>query len=120
MTIKIHRLLKSNLNEQDSINVVHAGMSNTSGMTISHFAYSSKQTMATIPYEIEIMDNHVPSVSDIDFCVVIRTKVDLSASGVNGKTIEDVGNDVGAYNYTDSVPSRMTDLPQGFTQLYKG
>lgn len=120
MTIKIHRILKSDLSEAGTINVDHAGMSNTSGMVISHYAYSLKQTEATIPYTIDIISEHVPQISDIDFHVAIRTKVNLTATGSNGKIIEDIGDDVGEYNYQNSVPSKLTDLPPGFTELYKG
>ena len=120
MTIKIHRILKSDLSHEGEMNASLAGLySNTSGMTISHYAYSSKQTQATIPYTLEIASEYVPTV-DVDFCVVIRTKVDLTATGPNEKTINDVGNDIGEYNYLDSVPSKPNDLPPGFTELYKG
>jgi hypothetical protein len=118
--IKIHRILKSDLSKVNALNVHAAGMSNTSGMTISHFAYAPKQTEATIPYTIEIMQEHVPIISDIDFCVVVRTKVDLTATGPDGKTKEDIGNDIGEYDYADRVPSRPLDLPPGFQELYKG
>ena len=120
MTIKIHRLLKSDLSKVGNLNVVAAGMSNTSGMTISHFAYAPKQTEATIPYSIEIMSEHVPIINNIDFCVVIRTKVDLTATGPDGKTKEDIGNDTGEYQYINSVPSRPLDLPPQFIEFYKG
>lgn len=120
MTIKIHRLLKSDLSRVDTLNVIASGMSNTSGMTISHFAYAPKQTEATIPYAIDIVSEYVPSINSIDFCVVIRTKVDLTAPGINEKTIEGIGNDIGEYDYTDNVPAKPLDLPPGFTQFYKG
>jgi hypothetical protein len=120
MTIKIHRILKDGLSKEDTLNVVSSGLNETSGMTISHLAYSLKQTEATIPYEIDIVEENVPEISDVDFCVVVRTKVDLTAVGVNQDTIEDVGSDIGEYNYTASVPSRLSDLPPGFTELYKG
>ena len=120
MTIKIHRILKSSLSKVGTLDAGAAGMSNTSGMTISHFPYSQKQTEATIPYEIEILSENVPSVSSIDFCVVVRTKVDLTATGVNGKTITNVGDDIGATEHPYSVPHRPSDLPPGFTEIYKG
>ena len=120
MTIKIHSFLKSDLSRAGSLNVVASGMANTSGMTISHYAYSLKQTEATVPYEIDIVSEHVPEISDIDFCVVIRTKIDLTAPNVNEKTIEDIGGDIGKYSNTNSVPSKPLDLPLGFTELYKG
>ena len=120
MTIKIHRILKDNLNKVDTIDIIASGMNLSSGMTISHFAYSPKQTEATLPYSIDIVSEHVPTISEIDFCVAIRTKVDFTAPGVNSRTIEEIGNDIGEYKNADSVPSRPLDLPIGFTELYKG
>jgi hypothetical protein len=120
MTIKIHRILKDGLSLVATIDSSLAGMSNSSGMTISHYAYSLKQTEATLPYEIEIVSENVPAITDIDFCVVVRTKVDLTATGINGKIIEDIGEDVGQYSHVNSAPSRTTDLPLGFTEFYKG
>ncbi len=119
MTLKIHKILKSDLSDDAVINLGVAGLSNASGMIISHFAYSSKQTEATIPYTIEIVKEFVPQVN-IDFCVVVRKKIDLMAIGPNSKTIEDIGKDIGQYNYTDSVPVITADLPAGFTELYGG
>ena len=119
MTIKIHRLLKETLEKEDTINLSLSGMSNTSGMTISHYAYSLKQTEATIPYEIEIVSEHVPQISDIDFCLSIRTKIDLTAYGANGEVIKDIGSDVGEYHYVDKIPSRPTSLPPGFNEFYR-
>lgn len=117
MTIKLHRLLKSDLSKAGTLNVM--GLANTSGMTISHYAYSSKQTTATIPYEIDIVSEYVPKVNNVDFCEVIRTKVDLTAIGVNGQTIEDIGNDIGKYKYANNVPSTPSDLPPGFQEFYR-
>jgi hypothetical protein len=88
-------------------------------MTISHFAYAPKQTEATIPYEIDIVSEHVPSISSIDFGVVIRTKVNLTAPGVNEKIIEGIGDDFGEYDYTNNAPYRPLDLPPGFQELYR-
>ncbi len=120
MKIKIHRILKSDLSKAATIDLVQAGMSNSSGMTISHYAYSPKQSEAELPFEIEFIDDYVPNISNVDFCVVMRTKVDLTATGPNEKIIEGNGKDIGEYNYTDSVPKAPLDLPPGFTELYKG
>jgi len=119
MKIKIHRILKSDLSKVGSIDLVQTGMSNSSGMTISHYAYSLKQAEATIPYEIDIVQEYVPKIETIEFCVVMRTKVDLNAVGPNEKTIKEIGNDVGEYGYVESAPQRLLDLPPGFTE-FKG
>jgi len=118
MTIRINRLLKDDLSRVGSIYV--SGLSNTSGMTISHFAYSPRQTEATIPYEVEIISEYVSKNIEIDFCLAIRTKIDLSATGINEEIIEDIGQDVGEYNYVNSAPSNLLQLPPGFTEFYKG
>jgi len=120
MTIRIHRILKEDLSLQNSFNIVLSGMSNSSSMTISHYPYAPKQTESTIPYEIEIVREYVPKIKQIDHCVVIRKKIDLTGTGVNGKIIEDIGDDVGEYLYTDKVPPKPNDLPPGFVQFYKG
>ena len=120
MTIKIHRILKDDLTKQNSFDVILAGMLNSCSMTIDHYAYSIKQTSATLPYEIEIVSEFVPYIKDVDFAISVRKKIDLTATGVNGKTVQDNGSDIGKYNYLDSVPTRPTSLPPGFQELYKG
>ena len=117
MTIKIHKILKSDLSQVDSIKIIE--VSNTSGMTISHFACSVKSAEVTVPFSIEGTEDHVSNIDDVDFCLVVRKKVDLKAVGVNEKTEKDVGKDVGKYKYVDNVPSRPLDLPPGFQELYK-
>jgi len=120
MKIKIHRILKSDLSKVGLIDLVQTGMSNSSGMTISHYACSTKKTEATLPYEIDIVQEYVPQISEIDFCIVMRTKIDLTATGPNEKIIEDIGEDIGEYTYTNNAPPRPLDLPPGFTEFYKG
>lgn len=120
MTIKIHRILKSDLSKVDTINAHAAGILNTSGMTISHFAYSYKATEASLPYEIEVIKEHIPRVKEIEFCVVLREKIDLTATGANGEIIKDVGEDIGKYQYLDQSSSPPCDLPPGFQVLYNG
>ena len=117
--IKIHAIKKSDLSLVTSISPSLAGMSNSSGMVISHYAYSEKQTNATIPFEMEIVREYVPIIKDIEFCVVLRTKVDLTAIGPNEETIKDIGNDIGKYDYNNSVPSIPLDLPPGFKELHR-
>ena len=120
MTIKIHSILKDDLSHQDSIDLVASGLVETEGMTISHFAYALKSTEANVPYEIEVIKEHIPTLIDIDFCLVVRKKVNLTAIGINGENRTNIGNDLGRDDYKDSVPSRSLDLPPGFQELYKG
>jgi hypothetical protein len=88
-------------------------------MTISHYAYSLKQTEATIPYEIEVVREYVPLIEEVEFCVVLREKVDLAATGPNEETIKDIGEDIGKYNYVNKSPSGLLNLPIGFQELYR-
>ncbi len=119
MTIKIHAINKSDLSYVNGINVLDTGLTKSNGMTISHFADATIITDATIPYEIDIVKEHVPIIKEIDFCLTVRKRVNMTAIGVNGKTREDIGEDIGKDNYVNNVPARPLDLPPGFNQLYK-
>jgi len=116
MTVKIYEFLKSDLTLVTSM---VANMANSVSMSISHYAGSVKSAQATIPYVIEGVDKHVPYIEEADFCIVTRKKIDLTATGVNEKTIKDVGADIGKYGYVDSVPAIPSDLPPGFQEVYK-
>lgn len=116
MTIKIHKV---NKNDLTYIKSVDTSMANSSGMTISHYADSYKQTSASIPYEIEGVEKHIPILEDPEFGIAITKKIDFTAIGVNSNVIEDIGKDTGKYDYVNDVPTRPIDLPPGFTELYK-
>ena len=118
MIIKIHQISKEDLSQVNSIDILQAGMANTSGMIISHFASAVKSTEATIPFELESVKEHVSNI-DVDFCLVIRKKINLTATGSTGKIREDIEEDIGEYDYTNNVPSRPLDLPPQFVELYK-
>jgi hypothetical protein len=117
MTVKVHRISKSNLSVLSSI---YSNLTESNGMTISHYADSLKGSGVTLPFTFEAVEKYVPSIAPIEFCTVIRKKVDLTAIGPNEKIIKDIGEDVGKYKYGDSVPKRPLDLPQGFQEVYKG
>ena len=119
MTIKIHIVDKDTLAWQKSIDAGKAGMIATEGMTISSYAASLKSTEATIPYDIEVVAEHVPYIKEPEFCLTVRKKVNLTATGINEQNRTNIGEDVGKDNYKDSVPSRPLDLPPGFRELYK-
>jgi len=120
MNIKIHKILKADLSYNGSIDLVASGMTSTTGMTISNYADSERSVMATIPYSIEVVKDAIPNINDVEFCVAMRKKVDLTAVGVNGETITEVGNDIGQSDYPNKVPHRPLELPPGFQELYKG
>jgi len=87
-------------------------------MTVSHYTDSIKGSTTTLPFTFEAVEKYVPSIN-VDFCTVIRKKVDLTAVGPNEKTITDIGNDVGSYKYTNKSPRRPSELLSGFKELYK-
>ena len=117
MTVKIHKILKSDLSYvSQSVSTI----ANTVGMTISHYAGSNKSTEATISYTIEGVDKAIPQIDNAEFCQVIRKKIDFTAIGINEEVIEEVGEDIGKYDYKDIVPKRPPDLPSGFQEAYKG
>lgn len=120
MSIFIHKIYKADLAYNTSIDITLTGMANSTGMAISHFADCDKSAMASIPYSIEVVREAVPVISEVEFGVAVRKPVDLTAIGVNTKTIQDVGNDVGKYEDKNSVPHRPSSPPPGFQELYKG
>ena len=117
MTIKIIKYSKTDFSLVEEIKT---SLSKSTGMTISHYADSDKASGVTLDFEFEGMAKHVPHINDIEFCTVVRKKIDMTGVGVNGKIIKDVGNDIGKYNYKDVAPKRLSDLPPGFQELYKG
>jgi len=121
VNIKIHKVNKSDLSYISNVDVEKASnFADTTGMTISHYADYTKPSSASIPYSIEVVKESVPFIEEVEFCVVMRKKVDLTAIGVNEKTITNVGNDVGANEYPNKVPHKPSDFPPGFVELYKG
>lgn len=116
----IYKILKNNFSVVASLDIGYTGMPvNVGGMTVSHYADSWKQTNASLPFTFEGVEEFIPYVKDVDFCMVIRKKVDLNAVGVNEKTITEIGQDVGKGNYVNNVPYPILDLPPGFTELYR-
>jgi len=117
--MSIYKISKYNLTLVDSFDIYSLGMETPTGMTISHYACSPKVGEATIGFEFEGVELFIPYVKEVEFCTVIRKKVDLLAVGVNGRTIEGNSQDIGKYDYKDKKPSPTLDLPQGFTELYR-
>ena len=116
MAIKITKFSKTDLSFVSDIDVT---LTDTSGMTISHFADSVKSTEATIPFEIESVNDHIPQIEDPAFCTVVRKKVNLTATGVNENIRKNIGEDIGEFEHTDNVPHRTVDLPPGFRELFR-
>lgn len=116
MAIKITKFSKTDLLFVSETDVI---LTDTSGMTISHFADSVKSTEATIPFEIEGVNDHIPQIEDTDFCTVVRKQVNLTATGVNENARKNVGEDIGEFGHKDNVPPRTLDLPPGFRELFR-
>jgi hypothetical protein len=116
MTIEILKF-SNTLSLDKAIDVVD--LSSSSGMTISHYAGGWKASEATLNFEFVGTEEHVPYIDEVEFCAVIRKKVDFTAIGPNEGAIRRVGKDVGKFDYKDSVPRRPSDLPPGFKELYR-
>ena len=116
MTVTIYKFNKDGLFEVSSLDMM---MSNSASMTVSHLAGVVKSSEVTLPYIIEGVDRHIPDVEDVEFCIVARKKVDMTATGINENIKKNIGEDVGEYNHTDNVPSPPSDLPPGFTEVYR-
>ena len=113
--IQVHKFSKEGL-----IRIADADlrMSNANGMTISQYTCTNSNGEGNIPFIIEGVDNYIPQIDDITFCVVSRRKVSFVAIGPNSTTIDKIGEDNGKYDYKKSVPTAVIDLPPGFIQLY--
>jgi len=114
MSIKIYKFNKdlTYIAEKDM------DLSDSVGMAISHYFDATKSTEATIPFSIEGSSKHIPYIKDVEFCIAVRKKVNLIATGPNSSIIKENGSDIGKYNYVDNKPSVPNDIP-GFTELYK-
>ena len=116
MVVKIHQFT----NSFSHVASIVTSLSNTTSMSISHFAACTKATESTLTFYFEGVESHIPYIEDEEFCIVIRKKVDMTATGSNGGIITNIGEDIGEYDYKNSVPKRLLGLPPGFTELYKG
>jgi len=117
MSVKITKLLKDGLTVVENTDVSAFGLSNSTSMTISHYADSEKQTGVTIPFEIEGTNLHVATMEDVEFQLVARERIDLTATGPHPDLAEDAAPDKGEYKHKDSVPRRPVQLPLGFEEL---
>ena len=79
-------------------------------MTIDHYADTIKSAEGEIEFTICATNCQIPEI-DVDYCVVIREKVDLTAQGPNDVMIKNRDKD---NNHAPYVP---VDLPPGFIEL---
>jgi len=119
MSIKIYKFNKSDLSTVSEIDASAVGLSNTVSMTISHYADSYKSTEATIPFQIEGSNKHVPIIDEVEHYLVSRNEVDLTATGPNTNIIGDANKDIGKYEFKEIMPRELLDLPPGFIELYR-
>jgi len=113
---KVTVLSKSSL---DIINSRSLSVLYPQGMSISHFAYSTRSYDSEIPFTIEGVEGHAPYVYDTEFSTAIRHKVDFSANGINQTLIKQNGLDIGEYNHKNVSPTIPVDLPPGFKEVYR-
>jgi hypothetical protein len=116
--IKLHHIDKATLDINQTLDISELGMESSIGFTISHYLSLYNSAEATLPFEIEGVNKHITSIKDVEFALVIRKKIDLTAIGPNGNTINNAGNDSGRYG-NNRHPYIPLDLPSGFTELYR-
>jgi hypothetical protein len=113
------RVVVISKNSMEIVALRNVIMSDPEAMSISHYAYSGKSTMATLPFTVNGVSSHIPHILETDFAVSVRQKVDLSACGPNEVLVRHTGDDKGRYDYHDVAPRRPTDLPPGFIEVYR-
>ena len=117
MTIIIQKFSKD-LKIVDDIQV---NLDSVSGITISHYDGFVSAYGLQIPYIIEGVEKHIPDyIENIEFCNVIRKKINLGSIGPNCQAISKASDDVGKYDQVNKKPSESLDLPPGFKEIYKG
>jgi hypothetical protein len=90
-------------------------LENAWGLTIKQFSDVTLSNTYSLPFEISIAEIHAPYIEE-DMVVVIREKVDLTATGPNDVLIKNIGKDLGGENYVDKKPYRPKELPPGFEE----
>lgn len=116
MSITIYKF-NNTFSNASEINIIE--LSTTSGMTVSHYAGGLKSGEATFGFEFVGSENYIPHIEDVEFCTVIRKKIDFTALGSNQKEIKKTGKDKGSKNYKDFRPRKPYALPPGFKELYR-
>jgi hypothetical protein len=86
-------------------------------MAIDHYADTIKTAEGEISFQISATNCQIPEIDEVEYAVVIREKVDLTAQGPNDVMIKNRDKDTGNKNYKDHVPYIPVDLPPGFIEL---
>ena len=112
--MQISKLKKSDLSYITSI---HLTMSDALAMAISDYMDSIRTDEMTLSFLITPTAKQVPYLKPEDYSLVIREKVDLSATGPYERTIADEDKDVGQHNYKNKYPYRPRGLTSDFIEL---
>lgn len=80
-------------------------------LIIDHYADTIKTSEGEIGFTISTIDSQIPNIDEVEYCVVIREKVDLTAKGVNDVMIKNRDKE------DSSKPYKPVDLPTGFIEL---
>jgi len=105
MAIKILKFNK-NLSLIDSETILVS-----EGLTLDHYNDVIKTSEGEIAFTISATNFQIPTINEIEYSVVIREKVDMTAQGPNDTTIKERGKD------SDTALQNPVDLPPGFIQL---
>jgi len=86
-------------------------------LTIDHFSDVIKSAEGEFEFVISATNCQIPEIDEVEFAVVIREKVDMTAQGPNDVTIKERDKDSGTKDFKDHRPCIPTDLPPGFIEL---
>jgi hypothetical protein len=115
----LYEISKDDLEIIRSLDTSFLGIDTPTGLTISHYAGSWMSVEASLVFTFEGVEEFTPYVKEVDFYIVSRQRIDLTAVGQNEQIIEDNRKDIGKYSYKNTLPPTL-DLPPGFTELYRG
>lgn len=93
-------------------------LENSWDLTICEFSDSVLSNSCTLPFTISVAQEHAPFIQE-NMVVVIRERVDLTATGPNDVILKNIGKDNGGENYIDAKPYRTKDLPPGFEEVLR-
>ena len=86
-------------------------------LTIDHYSDVIKNAEGEIEFVISSTNCQIPEIDDVEYAVVIREKVDMTAQGPNDVLIKERDKDNGNKNFKEHRACIPTDLPPGFIQL---
>jgi len=114
------KLIKLNRNTLTLIDTIQLIMSNSMSFTISDYLdliYLSRKDSQTLSFTIEPVQAQVPYIKNESFVLVVREKVDLSATQPYDQTLAFEDKDTGKHDYINSYPYQPRNIIQGFTEL---